>query len=193
MLAIEEQVKALSPAEKARALEILKELELTEWQRWFKGALQELNAFTAQCASEGTNISYCDLLKEAKSHRARQLAANPNWKSLSEILAAKPDEVARQARLDRDRDAWKEAAAREHGWTQEKENEASGARPAATPQEQPAMPAREESAAPIKYRRVRDGWIIPGAPEELEPMGVLDRLSQREDRDPMQIGESWGR
>jgi hypothetical protein len=95
----EEQIKDLSPEDKARALVILQELELTEYQRYRNAAIQQFKEFMVKCAEEGCPVSYRDMLMEAKKNLDRKRAEDPNYKSTLQRLMEAPDEVARQARI----------------------------------------------------------------------------------------------
>lgn len=89
----------LTEREAQRAVEILRELELTEYQRYMAGLIKATRE-QADADGDTPSISYRDALLEAKQRRLK----DPTYKTIGQILSEKPDEVARQARLQREAD-----------------------------------------------------------------------------------------
>ena len=81
----------LSPDEQERAVWILHELQLTDWQRWFNG-FKAANA-GGEISAEG--LSYHDALVEAKERtRIRKKLLSEGPKTWTELREAVPDPVS---------------------------------------------------------------------------------------------------
>jgi hypothetical protein len=158
------QPMALTEQEAQRAVEILRELDMTEYQRYMLGLRR---AAAAESDGGAPSISYHDALVEAKEHRKR----DPQYKSVGQILREKPDEVARQKRLDDERREAQAAMMREY--------EENGA----TPQEQIARPVVEpEATRPVER-------ITPSPSNRPRFNNVMDALTAPEQREPRCLNE----
>jgi hypothetical protein len=92
-----EQIKALSPADRAKLQRLLSDMELTEWQRRQRGLRERLRERNLR--GEPVEFAgYHDVLKAARIRYRKDAKHRPAGKALAE----KPDELARRAQLERE-------------------------------------------------------------------------------------------